>query len=322
MKRVTLIYNPVSGGNRSRRLRQVEAAAAVFRGAGIEAEVVSTRAAGSAGEQARAAIAAGSDTIFACGGDGTLHDILQGMVGLDAVLGIIPLGTANALAYDLEIPFHAVRAARVQLAYKPRRIPVGTVEYARKDGKLERRYFTVMSGAGPDAAMVYALSAKWKDQYGLWGYLAKSAELFFTHHFAPFQTEFVNSATGQSRKGVAVSVMAVRITNFGNVLRKLAPGARLEQDCLSLVVIQKYARISFLFHLVTALFGYRGNIPGVEFAQTKAVFCTALPNHPVAAQRMVRAEADGEHLGRLPVRMAIEPAGFTLLMPPERSSDC
>jgi diacylglycerol kinase family enzyme len=145
----------------------------------------------------------------------------------------------------------------------------------------------------------------------------KSAELFFTHHFAPFQAEFVDLSTGKLRTLETVSVMAVRITNFGNVLRKLAPGAALEHEDLSIIVLKKHARISFLLHLTTALFGYRGKVPGVEFASTREVRCTPLPNHPVDCT--IHAEADGEHLGHMPVRMAIEPDAFTLLMPPKRA---
>ena len=101
MRKAALFYNPLSGRAVSGGWRTFEAALAILHQAGIEATAEPTRGQADAAEQARQAIAEGCDTIFACGGDGTAHDVLQGMVGSDAALGIIPLGTANALAHDL-----------------------------------------------------------------------------------------------------------------------------------------------------------------------------------------------------------------------------
>src|SRR5881227_329453 len=107
MRKAALIYNPASGRHRHLRLQKIEAAASTLRAAGVETTVIATHAPGSGGQQAREAIAAGHDTVFACGGDGTLNDVLQGLVrdpendngaadasdrDIDAALGIVPLG--------------------------------------------------------------------------------------------------------------------------------------------------------------------------------------------------------------------------------------
>ena len=84
----------------------------MLRRGGVEAAAEPTQSQADAGEQARQAIAGGCDTVIACGGDGTAHDVLQGMVGSDAALGIIPLGTANALAHDLRLPLSPAGAAQ------------------------------------------------------------------------------------------------------------------------------------------------------------------------------------------------------------------
>src|SRR2546428_6771452 len=104
MHRAALLYNPLSGRRRKPRIADVEAAASVLRAAGIEIDIAPTRAASDAAAQVRMAIRDGFDTIIACGGDGTIHDVLQGLAGKDAALGIIPLGTANAMAHDLRLP--------------------------------------------------------------------------------------------------------------------------------------------------------------------------------------------------------------------------
>ncbi|HET9741104.1 MAG TPA: acylglycerol kinase family protein, partial [Terriglobales bacterium] len=119
MRKAALFYNPHSGRRRKQRVQDVEAAVSVLRSAGVELEVSPTRAAADAGAQARVAIRDGFDTIIACGGDGTVHDVLQGIVNRDAALGIIPLGTANALAHDLRLPLSPERAARALLTATP-----------------------------------------------------------------------------------------------------------------------------------------------------------------------------------------------------------
>ena len=104
MKKVALLYNPLSGGRPKRRLADMKAAVAVLREAGVEVIASPTQVASDATPQVRQAVAEGCDTVFACGGDGTVHDVLQALVGSQVALGIIPLGTANALAHDLGVP--------------------------------------------------------------------------------------------------------------------------------------------------------------------------------------------------------------------------
>ena len=101
MRRVALIYNPASGQHSRGRRAAIDKALAVLRSAGVEAEALETLAPGSAGVQAEEAARRGCDTILACGGDGTVHEVLQSLVGTTVALGVVPLGTANALAANL-----------------------------------------------------------------------------------------------------------------------------------------------------------------------------------------------------------------------------
>src|SRR5436305_7683397 len=129
MRKAALLYNPLSGRRKKYRLQDVGAAAAILSEAGIEIDVAPTRAASDAAAQVRAAVRDGFDTIIACGGDGTIHDVLQGLTGKDAALGVIPLGTATAFAHDLRLPMSPERAARTLLAAVPKRIAVGRIDY-------------------------------------------------------------------------------------------------------------------------------------------------------------------------------------------------
>ena len=101
MRRVALIYNPASGQLSGRRARIIQKALDLLREAGLDAEALETDAPGNARVLAKAAVRNGYDAILACGGDGTVHEVLQCLVGTSVALGVVPLGTANALAQDL-----------------------------------------------------------------------------------------------------------------------------------------------------------------------------------------------------------------------------
>ena len=119
MRRVALIYNPMAGQRPGRRTALVASVAAVLREAGVEVKAIATESPESAGTQAHEAMLAGNDTILACGGDGTVHEALQRLVGGPAALGVIPMGTANALAADLGLPASPVKAAKMTERRKP-----------------------------------------------------------------------------------------------------------------------------------------------------------------------------------------------------------
>src|SRR5450432_2366476 len=189
MHKAALFYNPLSGRRRERRLTDVAGVLKVLQQAGVEATAEPTRGQADAAEQARHAIAAGCDTIFACGGDGTAHDVLQGMVGSHAALGVIPLGTANALAHDLRLPLSAVGAARALLTAKPLRIALGRVEYTDFEGERGFRFFTVAAGIGVDAHLFYKLNPLVKGRLGMAAYYAKATRLWLTHPVEKFAVE-------------------------------------------------------------------------------------------------------------------------------------
>jgi diacylglycerol kinase family enzyme len=168
------IYNPAAGRNRYRRAAQIRQVALALTALGHRIEVVETTAPGSATSQAQDAARGKPDAIFACGGDGTIHEVLQGIASETgepaAVLGIIPLGSANALARHLGISLNPLRAALQGINGKRHTIPVGRVTYGD-----QVRYFTVMAGAGPDGALVYDLLASRKSSLGRLAYYLHAA---------------------------------------------------------------------------------------------------------------------------------------------------
>jgi YegS/Rv2252/BmrU family lipid kinase len=306
MRTAVLLYNPFSGRH---RVEQVHAARDVLRAAGVNAEAIATRASGSAGQQAREAVAHGADTIFACGGDGTVHDVLQGIVGTDIALGVIPLGTANALAADLGLPHRATAAAQRALTFEPRHISVGAVEFQTPSG-ADTRYFVVAAGAGPDAHLMYKLNPQLKRRFGMTAYYVHATWVWATHTYPRFRVEFFDTDEARRRTESVTQVLAIRIGVFGGLLHQLAPGASLVRDDFRLVLFKTSSRARYLAYILRCVARGFWNIPGVELVNATELTCSA-----AETRRRIYVEADGELLGAVPARMSLRPAAIQLLMP-------
>jgi diacylglycerol kinase (ATP) len=315
MRKAILLYNSLSGRRRGRRLADVEAALAVLRNAGVEASAAPTRAASDATDQTRQAIAAGCDTVFACGGDGTIHDVLQGLVGTNIALAIIPLGTANSLAHDLRLPLCPAEAALAALKAKPRRIAVGRIEYQDFSGNRGMRYFTVTVGIGVDAHLFYKLDPLAKRRFGMAAYCAEATLLWLTHKMENFAVEVTEEiAEKRQRRQAEVSqLLAVRIGNFGGVLRELAPGASLDRDDLRLVLFHTRSRIAYLRYVLRGLFGTNWKVPGIELVHSTSAACREAGSSGSGSKPRILVEADGELLGTLPAEISILRDALTLL---------
>ncbi len=312
MRKAALFYNPLSGRRKEHRLQDVEAVATVLRAAGVELEVAPTRAASDATAQVRMAIREGFDTIIACGGDGTVHDVLQGITGRDAALGIIPLGTANAMAHDLRVPMNPADAARALLSATPTKIAVGKIQYRDFNAIPSSRYFTVAAGVGVDAHLFYKLNRLIKDRAGMMAYYSKAINLWLTHRMRYFEAEF-SSNSGEVRREARLSEMlAVRINYFGGVLRELAPGASLARKDLRLVLCRTGNRALYLAYVFRGILGMSSGVPGIVLEYADLVTC-----QPIAAEKPenIYVEADGELLGRLPITLSMVPDALTVLVP-------
>jgi YegS/Rv2252/BmrU family lipid kinase len=318
MRKAALLYNPASGRRRGRRLEDVRAAEAVFTAAGIEVSVAATRSAEDAREQTRTAIRGGCDTIFACGGDGTVNDVLQGVIGSEAALGVIPLGTANALAHDLGLPRSPTQAARAALEAKPCRIAAGRLTYCDFTARAAERYFTVTAGVGIDGHLFYGLNRVAKDRLGTASYYARAAHLWLTHRMRFFDIEFAGDGKPARREHVS-QLLGVRIGNFGGILRELAPGACLLRNDLRLVLFKTDKRWSYLLYLLGCIAGQRWKVPGIELEFADRVACQGKGGGDLggANAERVYVEADGELLGFLPAEISIVRDALTILVPLE-----
>lgn len=320
MKKAVLLYNPDSGGSRGDRQAELESVVALLRGAGVEAQLVLTHSPADASEQARQAVRSGCDTVFACGGDGTIHSVVQGMALTTAALAVLPMGTANALAHDLGLPMNLSGATRALLHAVPRRVALGHIEYLDLKGNPGTRYFVVAAGAGVDAHLFYRLHTGTKKRMGMAAYYAKAWHLWLTYPMTRFHVEFSESGSAERRQENITELMAVRIRNFGGVLQELAPGASLDRKDLRMVFCRTASRWAYLLYVTRGLLRRKWKVPGIDLVYSERVSCT----YPSSSnsdggtpprQQRIYVETDGELVGRLPAEISVVPDALTLLAP-------
>jgi diacylglycerol kinase family enzyme len=306
-----LLFNPVAGAHLERRVATVRRIAEIFRRAGVEVRMEATQARGSAGEQARAAIGGGCDAVIACGGDGTVFEVLQGVAESTAMMGVIPLGTGNVLAHDLGLTGRPERAAAQLLGFAPHTIALGRIQTMGRS-----RYFTVAAGVGVHAELLYRASARAKQKGGYLAYYSHGARLLFRHAFVPFPVE-ITTGEGEVIETTALELVAMRVRSFGGPLRYWRPGSSLLSPELRLVLLRNASRAHILRYTLQALTGlapYDGlDAPDADFSFVfaKSVKCHA----PDVRASELRVQADGELLGPAPVDISIVPGALKLLIP-------
>jgi len=166
-----LIYNPRAGRAHPARL---DRARSILARDGISTDLAPTDGPGAATDLARGAVVARRQMVIACGGDGTLNEVANGLAGSDVPLAVLPAGTANVLAKELHLPWNVEKAAALLARSRLRRIALGLMTpLGRASGEPQgARYFLSVAGAGPDGAITYAVSGALKARSGIFAYWA------------------------------------------------------------------------------------------------------------------------------------------------------
>ena len=270
---------------------------------GYAVAVVETTAAEGSSCDLAAAAARESALVLACGGDGTVHGVVQGLAGTETVLGIVPLGTANALARNLGLPLDPLAAVERLMVYTARRLPLGEITVGGR-----KQLFAVMAGCGPDGVLVDELAReggiRLKARFGRLAYYGHAARLFATRRWPEFQVRFrePNSDVWSSAK--AAAVMVSRIPDLGGVFSGTTPRASLTDARLHVQVLRGPAWISMPAWMVCGRLGLRNRwLRTVDAAEVE---CEGAG---------VYAQADGEPVGRLPISLRIVENALSMLMP-------
>jgi diacylglycerol kinase (ATP) len=304
LRNALLIHNPNAGNGGSGRRRMLDEARRVLSSAGIEAELVETRGPGDATQMAQRATTEGRQLVIACGGDGTLNEVVNGLAaeqnGRGVPLALLPGGTANVLAKELQLPWDIPGAAEKLIHGKLRDIALGLATPLEQPEK--KRYFLSVAGAGPDGMIVYAIDLDLKARVGILAYWWQGAREIFRYKFPHFRVV----AAGQN---IDASLVVVgRTKHYGGPF-KITTRADLYEDNFEVMALTTQSGLRYLSYLPNLWLDKLRGMDGVHFWKADSVLCEPLDSNPVYAQ------IDGEPLARLPVEFKIVPRALKLLVP-------
>lgn len=309
MRLVTLIVNPAAG--RAGLLQaQLPAMGALLRSKGIQMETRYTSTVQDSAERLAGEAIMKSSLVIACGGDGTIHGVLQGMANSAVPLGVLPLGTANALARNLKLPLDPLSALERLLTYAPLVVPLGEVKVAEKV-----RFFLVMAGCGPDGALAAALSGqsatRSKAGLGRSAYYLHAARLFLTRRWPRFPVEFRMAGSNEWTRTEAVAVLASRMADLGGLFSRLTPLAELSSPHLHVHLLRPPAHLSMAMWFGLSRLGLPN--PLRRAIDVEELRC-------LATDKGVYCQVDAEPIGPLPMSMCIGQSTVRLMLPSKPDS--
>jgi len=302
-RRLLVIYNPTAGGSRRRRFEAVLAALADL---GCEMDVRPTTAAGDAAVYAQSADRAAHDLVVAAGGDGTINEVVNGLIALGGPggeaappLAVLPLGTANVLAAELGLDLNPAHIARVIAQGPIRPVCLGRVSLGRAESaEGEGRAFSLMAGAGFDARVVAGIDLRVKRLIGKGAYVLEG--LYQMCREKPPLLK----VTVDGRAYEAASVVVSNARFYGGRYL-LAPEARLEDPLLHVCLFRYGDTCNILRYAFALQHGRLREDDRFHIVTGRDIRIEGDPGAPL--------QADGDIVAQLPVRIGALPQALRMV---------
>lgn len=254
------------------------------------------------GARIRAAAVQGYDTIVAVGGDGTVHHVVQHLVGTSLRLGILPLGTANNFARGLNIPIDIAGAMRTLARNQERRIDVG---------RVRGEYFIEAVGVGLFADSLVAMGGQDKNRHEFGRILRVTMPLLWN----PRARRLLLTLDDQTQEEEAILVAVSNSRFLGDNL-PIAPEASLDDGLFDVVTVGAMTRWELMRFGVALMRGTHLDLPLVKVRRAHRVEIRRLKH----TSRPLPVHADDHILAYLPVSMEIVPRSLRVLAPPAHNS--
>lgn len=293
-RRLAIIHNPLAGQWRRRRYAALLQA---LRRDGWELREMPTLRRGDAERLAALVTPADGDMVVAAGGDGTINEVINGLManqvgGRDLPLALLPLGTANVLAGEIGLSTDVRSITRCLLAGEARRIALG---------RANDRYFVIMAGVGFDAHVVERVDPALKHGLGKVAYVAETLRQFAHYRFPSFRVR----VDGKSFE--AASAVVANGRYYGGRLL-MAPGANVEEATLQVVLFHHKDRLHAIKYALALLLGLLPRLPDVTRLDAQQVRIEGPAGEPV--------QGDGDIIASLPADFTVTPRAINLLFPP------
>ncbi len=281
-----LIANPVA---KAYNLNSLNKILRLLKEMGLKFELFITKNKGDAEQLCRELSQDSAVAVFVIGGDGTLNEAINGLVGTDAILGFIPSGTTNVAAKEFGIVEKYKEALLQALDADPKRISIG---------KVNNRYFLLMLGAGFDGFAVYGINQKIKRLSGKGAYIFSGAKIFLKNDLPEIEV-IVNE-----NKIMAGSVVIANTACYGGKF-KICPDATVFDNYLDVCIFKGTNRMAILRYVLGIIAGYHlkySDVIHLKAEQLKIIGNTHM-------------QIDGDYLGLSPAEVKVVPEAISFLVP-------
>ena len=289
-----IIANPTSGsGVFAHHTHRLHETLSFLRSHGWRVELCFTQKPGDAQRLARNAVEQKADLVIAVGGDGTINEIIQALVGSETALGVLPTGTVNVWAREMGIPFDVAGARNVLLHGQTRRVDLGCVN---------GRYFLMTVGIGLDGTITQAVEKKPLKRLGIFGYFL--AATWFGPGYQSFPIIL-------NRDGNTVNVRALQIF-IGNTQLyagafKFTWQAKCDDGLLDLCIVRKRGPLGRFVVLWDFILRREKRSLWVRYENFTSI--------EIDSPQPIAIQVDGEAAGYTPAVFSIIPGGLKVIVP-------
>lgn len=293
-QKALIIVNPAA-----RRLpprSRLEAAVDTLGARGWSVDVAHTQHPGHATELAQQASAGGYDVAIACGGDGTINEVVNGLAGSRTALAVIPGGTANVWAGEIGVPRDPVAAVRAVLAGTTRHVDLG---------RVNGRSFLLMVGIGFDGQAIRALSPALKRRLGAAAYVLAGVKEGLTFRGQPVLLDM----DGEQLVVNLLLLVVGNTRNYGGVVN-LTPRAYADDGLLDVCLFEGSTLRHMLLHLARGLTGRHVGAPRVTYRRVSRL--------EVSSDTRLWSQVDGELFAPTPLLIEVTPRALPVKVPAGR----
>ena len=292
-----LIANPISGKGEAKTV--AERTQNLLMTSCRKGQLKFTTGSGDAKDFAEEAVSDDIKWVIVCGGDGTLHEVVNGIsLVSDVTLSIIPCGRGNDLASAIGIPRKIEKALDTLFDGTEKRIDLG---YVRSDRGSEH-YFTTIATCGYDTEVSRRGAARDTPFSGTASYLYAAVVTLFSYKssfvriegdFGKYEGEILLAATGSTK-------------SYGGGF-KIVPDAMYDDGLFDVCIIRPLPAFTILRLMVTLFWGGHVNHPAVEISQTRSL--------KIASDPPIMLFADGEPMCKTPATIEIIKHGLKVMVP-------
>lgn len=280
--------------------------------------VAFTEGVGHGRQLAAEAAKGGTKLIIACGGDGTISEVANGILesNKEAELGVLPGGTGSDFRRTLRMPTNTAAAARALRDGHTRVIDVARVTFVNDSGERETRFFVNVASFGMSTE-VLSRTASGESKKWIPAFAPRKLGSKLSYAAATLQTTLAASPIEvqiqldeQVERRMRVAEFCVANARYYGGAMKIAPDAKLDDGFLDVVSIGDASSFRILSNAPRLYFGAHLRMDEVNHALAKQVIA-----RPSRKDEVVRIELDGEVLGRLPATFQVVPLALRVRCP-------